>query len=460
MRILITNMYTHRNKGDAAILFSLISETKRVFGEKTKTVVQTADPAGDAGKFGTKTTSTLLWILLSSVRKASVLRRVLRLTIGTTTLMLYLLIYVLLKRKASFLLSAQLRQYVKDMHEADIVIATGGGYLNTSDASIHETVLLLITVLNFVSGSYLAKPVYVYSVSIGPLYSKLQRLILRFALNRVNLVEAREDLSLEFVKKLNIKTPSILTADAALLLGSRSMESTKIQTRAAQLSVGLTVRKWFKSKNDLNNYLQVIATTVDYIIEKHNAAIYCLPQVIADNFDDDDRLMAKNVRNLSKHPERIHLVEDDLHPFEIIGVCRKLDFLIGTRMHSTIFSLVNNVPVIGIACEHKTTGLLRGLGLEELSIDAKAVTAQNLQKKVDLLIQNRPVIANRIAKHMEGQIDRGERAMEAIKEAYAARTAKAGPTGAQSRDGGGVSDDTTDPYTHRRNGRAAGEGGV
>ena len=417
MNILITNMYTHRNKGDAAILLALIEEAKRVFGADSKIQVQTADP-GDKGKFGTETSSTLLWILLSSVRNKSIPARVARLGLGTVTLILYLMIFHLFRRKASFILSRDLRGYVKDIHDSDMVIATGGGYLNTSDSSLHETVLLAVTVINFIAGIYLNKPVFVYSVSVGPLYSGLQRAILKFALNRAKLVETREELSLDFVKKLGVTAPSLLTADAALLLGQFSRPSSIVIPRSNRLNVGLTVRKWFKTEREFEAYIAALSDAVDYLIDHHNAEIYCLPQVIADNFDDDDRLMAKRIKDRSKYPERIHVVEDDLHPFEIIGICSKLDFLIGTRMHSTIFSLVSNVPVIGIACEHKTTGLLKGLGIEEFSINVKDLSAEKLQEKVDLLINHRTEIEDRIGKNMEGQISRGKRAMEAIGEAF------------------------------------------
>src|SRR5947207_1529853 len=67
MRVLLTNVYSYKNKGDAAIVFSMLQEMNRAFDEPDITI-QTTDPHNDVGKYGVPVHSTLLWTLLSAVR--------------------------------------------------------------------------------------------------------------------------------------------------------------------------------------------------------------------------------------------------------------------------------------------------------------------------------------------------------------------------------------------------------
>ena len=350
MKILIANVYSYKNKGDAAIVVSLVGEIKRVF-KKPEILIQTADIKNDTDKYGTPITSSLLWLLLSAVRDKDPLTRIFVPSVGIMRIVLYLLLFRagLIKHPTQWLLGAKLQQFMRENHDADMVIACGGGYLRTANGSMRETILLFVTCLNFLAARYIGKEVYLYSQSIGPVHGALQEKILRFALQRVSLIEPREDVSVAYLKRQAITTPIIPTADPALLLGEfGKFNKTSAELKKGRLHVGLTVRKWFKTREELENYDQAIAANIDYLIEKHNAQVFYVPQVIAENFGDDDRVVAHEVREKVKHKSDFVIVDKDLHPFEIIGLCGKMDFFIGTRMHSNIFALISHVPVVAI----------------------------------------------------------------------------------------------------------------
>jgi colanic acid/amylovoran biosynthesis protein len=148
--------------------------------------------------------------------------------------------------------------------------------------------------------------------------------------------------------------------------------------------------------------------------------VFYVPQVIADNFGDDDRLIAHNVWQYVKNQKYFTVVEADLHPFEVIGLCGKMDIFLGTRMHSNIFALINHVPVVAIEYEHKTKGIMRGLGLETLAIDIRDVTFETLRQKVDLLLEDRAHYKKLVEQNLPGQIAQSRKAIEVIQEAYEA----------------------------------------
>jgi colanic acid/amylovoran biosynthesis protein len=62
-----------------------------------------------------------------------------------------------------------------------------------------------------------------------------------------------------------------------------------------------------------------------------------------------------------------------------------MDVFIGTRMHSNIFAMTQNVPVIPIGYLHKTNGIARSVGIEDWVIDINDINAELLINKFDEL---------------------------------------------------------------------------
>lgn len=424
MRILITNVYSYKNKGDAAIVLALVQEIQRTFNNP-EIIIQTADSQHDTDKYGTPVTESLLWTLLSRVRTRSLLVRLWVPCAGILTLICYCLCFRLFGKGPKFILTDELKQFVTQNLNSDLVIACGGGYLRTPNSSLRETILLTVTCLNFLIAKFLSKPVYLYSQSVGPVNGRLQTRILRTSLNRVDLVEPREDISLEYLRKLNVRAKIIKTADPALLLDNNGKFPSELaHLKSNRLHVGLTVRKWFDDPKDFARYLMAVAQTIDYLVEEHNAEVLYIPQVIAETFGDDDRIVARQVWARVKNKKYFTVIEADLHPFEIIGLCGKMDIFVGTRMHSNIFALISHVPVVAIEYEHKTKGIMRGLGLENLTIDIRQVTFALLKRKINLLIKNHNHYKKLITNNLPKQIEQSRRAIEVISESYTAKVTK------------------------------------
>lgn len=419
MNIIITNVYSYQNKGDAAIVLALVQEIKRVFN-RPKISIQTADVKNDKDKYETSVSPTLLWTLLSSVRNKSIISRVVTLLSGVATLLIFLNIYKWTNQSISFLLTKDLREFVDNLQKADLIIACGGGYLRTSNSSPQNGVLLLVTCLNLLTGKFLKKPVYLYSQSIGPVHGKIQTMILGFTLKKVDLIEPREEVSFKYLKQLSIDTPTAKTADPALLLGS-SYKNPKIITETKEskgLRVGITVRNWFSDQKLFEFYIRSVAKVVDYLVERHDATVYYIPQVIAKDFGDDDRSAALKVKDYIKHHDSYKVINMDLHPFEVIGLCRSMDIFIGTRMHSNIFSLISKVPVIAIEYEHKTRGIMQSLGLEDFVISIEDVNSEILKGKVELLLKNKEKYIKLLEKNLPVQVKKSKSAIEIIKYHY------------------------------------------
>ncbi len=416
MKIIVTNVYSYENKGDAAILIALLNEIRRVF-PGSSTIVQTIDLVNDNDKYGVPIAPSLMGLLLTSTRGKSPFYRLWKGVTGIFGLMLYLFFFKFLKLRLNFLLPYGLKDFIATLSKADMIIGTGGGYLTTSDKSLTSDVWLFFSCLNFLTGYYIGKPVYLYSQSIGPLKSRLSRQIVKFALKRTRLVEVREDISFQIAKDMKIAAPVIRTSDAAFLLKGKQ-SSFNIKKAKNSLLIGVTVRNWFNSKTKMDKYLDVVAKEIDYLIDTHGATIISMPQVIAANYSDDDRQVASDLWHRVKNQDKFTMVTEDFDPVELIAIYSKMDIFIGTRMHSNIFALINHVPVMAIQYEHKTAGIMKKLGLSDCVLDINNIRYEDLRDKVDRIIEKRHEYRNHIKEKIVEQIQLSRSAIELIREDY------------------------------------------
>jgi colanic acid/amylovoran biosynthesis protein len=132
-------------------------------------------------------------------------------------------------------------------------------------------------------------------------------------------------------------------------------------------------------------YEAAVAAALGHILADPDAHVVLAPQTTSTYHEDDDRILQRRIAALAAHP-RLHSVEDaEITHHEIMSLYAAADFMIGTRFHSVIFSLVAHVPVIAISYERKGRGIMRDLGLEHWVIDMADVTAENLGALYDEL---------------------------------------------------------------------------
>ena len=124
----------------------------------------------------------------------------------------------------------------------------------------------------------------------------------------------------------------------------------------------MTVRRWLDPDGQ-DRYERAIAAVVDRIQARTGFRVILIPQVTSPYRDDDDRTVGRRVAAHCRGEQPILLEQAGDHR-QIKAAYNQLDFLIGTRFHSVIFSLTSGVPCIAIEYEHKSRGIMRELGLE------------------------------------------------------------------------------------------------
>ena len=404
--ILITNAYSARNRGDAAIILGMAESLRRaeVFRE-ADIRVSSADHPADTKRYPLPVVPSF-HSLKNGFSGSPVLNALYFLFVLLPLSLLWATAWRL--ARLDLPLPGSFRELMRAYARADLVVAAGGGYLYTTSA-IHGNVMLLITVYSFFFGVLLGKPVYLYAQSIGPFAVSLQAWLVRWTLSRVRLVEVREEVSGRLLDGWRMPTTVRRVADAAFLLTARPPgEGIWIPGASGRPTVGMTVRKWFRNRAQQATYEQTMAGFVDWLVGEGGAEVIILPQVTFAEGGDDDRETARRVvASVARH-DGIRVVEDELGAEEIKWLCGRMELFVGTRMHSNIFALSLGVPTLAVAYQPKTWGIMASLGLEDFVIPIEKLTVDALTERFEALSREN----SRIREHLRRVIGEIEESAE------------------------------------------------
>ena len=390
MNILITNAYSARNKGDAAILLGMLSDLgqRPAFRDATFRISSASHPA-DQGAYPCEVVASFQSIA-ASLSTSPALRNLGFLALIVPWSLLWAWARRVLGR--DLWAPASLRRLCRLYAAADLVVAAGGGYLYTR-SRWRGNVVLLGQLYAFLYGAMLGKPVHLYAQSIGPFRAGFQSWIVRCALSRVRLVLVREDLSLQELESWRLQTPVHSTADAAFLLPDPAERWPALRGIGAGPLIGVTVRRWFQREADQRRFEGTMSRFVDWLAQTKDATVCFVPQVTYADGGDDDRIVARAIVAGVAAKDRVCLIDDELPPDRIKALCGAMDLFVGTRMHSNILAFSTGVPALAIGYQPKTLGIMRQLGMEShvCPIDGLALPA--LQRQFEALQREGDAIA-------------------------------------------------------------------
>lgn len=397
MEILLTNTYSHRNKGDLgivqgilssfwtlddAITFNLVSlhpeGDRRAYTDPRVNVIQAPfhGPTDDEPLTG----RIVHWLQQGLWR----LPRTLGSSDGTGG-------------------PPEVRGFLRAARRSDVALACGGGYLHDSFGPA-----LYIQLAQLWLADREGLPLYLLPQSIGPA-SGLHRRALASTLRRAEHVYVREPVSFDYVERLNLEVALDLAPDAAFALESDPTERARSQIEELgaerERLVGFTVRQWHfpGTEGDPEHLYERYLRSYGRLISERPATTFAfLPQVTGPG-DDDDRIALQDlvdVMDWGQLPANVVTLDPQLSPGEIIAVVGEMDAFVGTRMHSNIFALCARVPTFAISYLPKTDGIMAMLDLEDWVLDIGEVTAERLASGYQRLVDERETYRERLEEKM------------------------------------------------------------
>ncbi|MDR7073184.1 polysaccharide pyruvyl transferase family protein [Fictibacillus barbaricus] len=297
---------------------------------------------------------------------------------------------------------------IKDYLESDVIVCSGGGFLNDN---YHPAILARLIALY--AAKKLGKRVIIYSASVGPFNRKFYRVLARYVFNKLDLLTIRDIPSQEVLKNINVSSPIKLVADSAFSLwekddaGKTSEKNiSKLISNNNKKKITISVRNWTHFENgSQENYENAISGLVNKLntLEEEYEVYFVSSCTGTDGYKQDDRKTAKKIYEKIENKKNVYLINEDLKAFELMQLYKKVDLNIGTRMHTNIFSIISETPIIAIRYEDKTIGLMQQFNLTKYLVDIEDVDSEKLFNLVQSAMENNQEIKNQIVKQLPKQ---------------------------------------------------------
>jgi colanic acid/amylovoran biosynthesis protein len=418
---MITHCYTDKNKGDAAIIIATTQLIKEIdstadisfistYGSKDKRVNIEHEFIKSYGNrvlpalFGEPL--PLFGIKNDKLRIISFFIDVLKFTL------------LLISKNRLFIRFFLNKKEIESFNffiSSDLIISKGGSYLCTENSSIRQSFSLIRMLYPFILAKRYRKKVIIFSQSLGPVEGKLNQWLFKKSLLNIDSIYLRESLCLdkyEIVKELCENIDCKVIPDSAFFLKSDN-DDIPINIDTTKYNVGYTIVDHdFKYIHDerikiekQKNYKNSIIESMKYCIEEYNATIHIFPQVSADisHTGHNDIRISKEITDSfigTKYEKCIYFYNKDFSPTQLRNLYSKMQFLVGTRLHSVIFTLSTQTPAINIAYHGtKSLGILRDIkDYKKYVIDINTIEPKILFRVIKELVENKENIEKSLEK--------------------------------------------------------------
>jgi colanic acid/amylovoran biosynthesis protein len=421
--ILVINIHSSRNAGDAALLHATLEQIKNNFPSGRITLCMD-DPQSHSG-MEPVVRSIFSWVFPFH-HDGKTGWNYLHLVLLLPATLIPVLGYRFFKRKIWFLSPKSIHGIVDAYLEADLVISKPGGFLYSSGRGIS-----LLVAIYSITYAYLAlKPIYIFPQSIGPFKYWWEKRLIKWLLEKVRILMVREPISYQVIKDIGVKNQQVhLIPDLAFTIqdagreaGANWLNRHGLDSKNNVPLLGITVINWGAQNKDFtlqSEYEEACSKAIRYFVENVKGYVLLFPHVWGPLPSQDDRIPAHRIlETLSDISAQVKVVDEPITAELLKSIYGWMEVFIGTRMHSNIFALSQGVPVIAIGYLHKTAGIARMVGIEQWVMAIQQTRGNALRDKLAELWPERQLWREKIRLCIPDLIREADRAGKIVAEDY------------------------------------------
>lgn len=407
MRILVTNVHSTRNAGDQVLLTATVQELRRVFPACSITVAanDTADPPQWPDV-------TVVGSFISWFRSESGAWRCLRVLTAPWLILraiLHALFYRFARRSPVPGGRGGEDELLAAYCAADIIVSCPGNMLIADQG---RGLFFGLTIFALAYGWLAGKPLYMMPQTIGPLRRPAEQRAVRWVLRRMQIVLVRDETSLATLAQIGLTHPRChLLPDVAFLYrGAPDLtpmaDLLTDHPRLHRPLIGVTVINWTghaPGRARQERYEDAVVAALGDFLQRHDGAAILFPQVCGPSAAEDDRPPSRRIAaRLRRMGLPAALIDVEMTPDQLQVAYGQMDIFVGTRLHSNIFAMTMGTPVLAIAYQYKTQGVMRMLGLSDAVLDIEQVDAATLSAAIEQLWRDRARLRAHLQEIMPG----------------------------------------------------------
>lgn len=275
-----------------------------------------------------------------------------------------------LKIKSNYRNKIKNLDFIQAIKSSNHIFIGGGNVF--FDVTTYSPSYYKLKLINDLAEKY-NKKVYILQAGIGPFQTQTQINKISRELKRVSYISVRDIKSNNLLIQQDID--SILSVDPVFTL--KNMKNSYVQKNC----VGISLMDLSFNKMDekiIKSYEKLMLEIIDNL-ENSGKRIMLFSSEPKDYF-----FIYDFIRNENLNMEIIYINNRT----KLIEIFNEIDFTIATRMHSMIFSISQNTPVLGISWQDKIEGMYKTLGIEDYYLDLNNIEQhkKNFNKKIEQFI--------------------------------------------------------------------------
>lgn len=345
MKYALINCYSDNNKGDLGIILSTIQFIKAADINSSIIGLSTYNESDPLFHTEHSILSKEIAIYpsifgeLNIGKHKNIFAKIIKIVADTFRLAIFL---ILPKSIDLIVFGKNEKRSFKKVINADFVISKGGSFL-CNEKNIREQIGLIRFLYIFLILIKYNKKYIIHCQSLGPIYGFIGKVLTNHILNKSYKVILREDSCINQYSYIKIPTDKLeVLNDIAFFLKPDKIE---FNTDKNKLNIGFTLKSVRKNLNEA--YIQMILDSIIYCVKEFNADIYIFPHVTIDNDMDVSFEIYKKLPDSIK--SSVFIYTNNYTSSQLKYMYSEMDLFIGTRLHSTIFAMGENIPAICIA---------------------------------------------------------------------------------------------------------------
>jgi colanic acid/amylovoran biosynthesis protein len=272
--------------------------------------------------------------------------------------------------------------------KCDIILDAGGWSLYSSN-KYRFYLGLYQHLFNLYAGKLLGKKVVIAPQSIGPLYRRQDIWCVRKVLSILDKVYVREDISLRLLNDMGVDCS--LAPDCAFLGGFSQVKSQNLRSvideiqQEQYVKIGLTVLNWswaaprrVDQNTGMNSYLESIRDALFVLHKDRKVKVYLYSHADVEHTVSDHTVSKEMEELLMGAGVPVEVMSPKYTASDLYHLYEKMNLMVGSRMHSSILSLMAGIPTVNLAYQPKAVGVFDYAGLNQYVLDAYSFSSDDL----------------------------------------------------------------------------------
>ena len=311
------------------------------------------------------------------------------------------------------LLPRKVKESLTLYESSKYIFVKGGGFLHDYSRGIIGLYTIYYQLFHIKLALKMNKNVYIMPNSYGPFKNRTTSKMVKKVLNKCKLVTARESISAS--KNYNDLGVNIdLYPDLAFFLDkSKSTYNVESLLRKNDIDplndniVAITVRpyrfySYEKPEEKYFQYKQSFVEFIEYLTAKKYKVLLVVHTRAENDHENDERCIDEIVSMINKNENVKKIKDDNLNCYDLKKLYGYCKYVVGTRFHSVIFSLEQQIPCIAITYGgNKGDGIMKDLNLSEYAIKIGELSSKKLINTFDSMINNRNNITKKIVTYLD-----------------------------------------------------------